>query len=67
MRMNLFPAPRLGPILTPCIGVCTIDAQGLCEGCARTLDEIAGWGSFDDARRRLLMDEVLPAREQARG
>ena len=67
MRMNFFPPPKLGPILTPCIGVCTMDANGLCEGCARTLDEIAGWGGFDDEKRRQLMDDVLPAREAARG
>lgn len=41
--------------------------DGLCEGCARTLDEIARWGSFDDEHRRVLMDDVLPAREAARG
>ena len=67
MRMNLFPAPKLGPIQSPCIGVCTMDIDGLCEGCARTLDEIACWSSFDDERRRVLMDDVLPARELARG
>lgn len=65
--MNLFPPPKPRPIVTPCIGVCTMAADGLCEGCARTLDEIACWGSLDDERRRVLMDEVLPAREAARG
>ena len=29
---------------SPCISVCRMDAAtGLCEGCFRTLDEIAGW------------------------
>jgi predicted Fe-S protein YdhL (DUF1289 family) len=27
-------------------------ATGLCEGCFRTLDEIAAWGSLDEAGRR---------------
>ena len=40
---------------SPCIGTCRIDANGLCAGCARTLDEIARWGGMDiDARRRVL-------------
>lgn len=64
---NLFPPPKLPPPLTPCIGICTMGADGLCDGCARTLDEIAGWGRYSDAQRRALMDEVLPAREAARG
>jgi predicted Fe-S protein YdhL (DUF1289 family) len=29
---------------SPCIGVCRIDGKtGWCEGCWRTLDEIADW------------------------
>ena len=35
---------------SPCIHVCTIDApSGLCVGCWRTLDEIAGWAQLGDA------------------
>ena len=52
-------------ILTPCIGVCELRDDGLCAGCFRTGDEIAGWSSFDDATRQRLMDDVLPAREAA--
>lgn len=39
------------PILTPCIGICSLDAQGFCEGCFRTGDEIARWAAIDDAAR----------------
>jgi predicted Fe-S protein YdhL (DUF1289 family) len=44
---------RNGPVPSPCISVCRIDpASGLCEGCLRSLDEIAGWSTYgDDARR----------------
>ena len=38
---------------SPCISVCRIDADtGFCEGCLRTIEEIAGWGARDDASRR---------------
>jgi predicted Fe-S protein YdhL (DUF1289 family) len=52
-------------IETPCIKVCEIDpASGLCRGCARTLDEIARWGTMSDTeRRRVMMD--LAARRSA--
>jgi hypothetical protein len=50
-------------VLTPCIGVCTLDPSGHCDGCFRTGDEIARWLSMSDAERLHLMDEVLPARE----
>jgi predicted Fe-S protein YdhL (DUF1289 family) len=43
--------------------VCRMNAaSGLCEGCLRTIDEIAAWGSLDDAARR----EVLARLGQRR-
>ena len=41
------------PVPSPCINVCRIDAAtGLCEGCRRTLDEIAAWSRLSDADKR---------------
>jgi len=50
------------PILTPCIGICTLDARGLCEGCRRTGEEIARWMYMSDAERQHLIQDVLPSR-----
>lgn len=55
------------PVLTPCIGVCTLDPAGYCDGCLRTGNEIAGWMSMNDAQRLHMMDVVLPAREALQG
>ncbi|HEY1145049.1 MAG TPA: DUF1289 domain-containing protein [Allosphingosinicella sp.] len=47
---------------TPCIRVCSLDPfTGLCTGCGRTTDEIAGWMRFSDEERETIM-ESLPAR-----
>jgi predicted Fe-S protein YdhL (DUF1289 family) len=51
-------------IATPCIGVCVIERSGFCQGCARTLDEIAGW-SFLSGGDRLATMEQLAARKAA--
>ena len=38
---------------SPCISVCRMDeASGLCEGCMRTLDEIAAWAMMDNRGKR---------------
>ena len=43
-------------IESPCIQICSIDdATGLCTGCGRTLDEIAGWAAFSPETRRAVM------------
>lgn len=40
---------------SPCIGVCTVDDDGVCMGCERTLDEIARWSQMSpDDKRRVL-------------
>ncbi|WP_139826345.1 DUF1289 domain-containing protein [Derxia lacustris] len=47
---------------SPCRAVCRIDAaSGLCEGCLRTLDEIAGWSALSPAAKRALWAQ-LPLR-----
>lgn len=53
-------------IQSPCVKICTLDTQaGVCRGCGRTLDEIAGWVRMSVAERKRVMDE-LPARLAAR-
>lgn len=54
-------------VLSPCIGVCRLDVQGLCEGCHRTGQEIARWVHMGDDERLHLMEVVLPEREASRG
>ena len=58
-------APIAGiPVASPCNSVCTIDrSSGLCAGCFRTLDEIAGWSAMDDDEKRAVIAS-LPARRE---
>ena len=60
---------------SPCTGICTLDPDsGFCDGCMRTIDEIAAWGALDPATRRAILDRlpqrwsqvVAPAQEQPR-
>jgi uncharacterized protein len=52
-------------ILSPCIGVCELNAEQLCVGCLRTSAEIGAWSAMSDAQRHYVMDVLLPQREQA--
>ncbi len=54
-------------VLSPCIGICTIEDDGLCAGCHRTGTEIAQWLTMNDDARLRMMDEVLPQRAAHRG
>lgn len=54
------------PVPSPCISVCRMDAvTGLCEGCFRTLDEIAGWGMSSDEEKRAVWALLVERAGQA--
>lgn len=61
MTRQLRRDPR--PVIeTPCVRLCVIDPETrLCEGCRRSLDEIAAWGRMTPEQRRAIMD-ALPGR-----
>ncbi|MEE4329818.1 MAG: DUF1289 domain-containing protein [Wenzhouxiangella sp.] len=54
-------AAELPEVASPCIGTCTLGSDGLCVGCFRSGEEIAGWLGFSPLKRRAIMDE-LPQR-----
>jgi predicted Fe-S protein YdhL (DUF1289 family) len=44
---------------SPCIKICVIDpASKLCEGCGRTLAEIAQWGRMSEPERLAVMAQL---------
>lgn len=44
---------------SPCQSVCRMDPDtGWCEGCLRTLDEIAAWSRLGDEDRRGVWREI---------
>lgn len=52
---------------SPCINVCTIDpGTGWCQGCYRSLDEIAGWPQYSSDEKRAVL-ACLPARRSMQG
>ncbi len=55
-----------GFVPSPCISVCRMDgATGFCEGCFRTLDEIASWGMASDDEKRAVWSLLVERARQA--
>ena len=51
---------------SPCINVCVMNAaSGLCDGCLRTLDEIAAWSCASDEQKRGIWQLIAQRRELA--
>ena len=61
----MLPTPPPGhddapaPVRSPCVSICRIEVStGFCEGCFRTIDEIADWSTMTDQRRRAVWTEL---------
>lgn len=56
----MMEVPRApGPVPSPCIGVCRMDPHtGLCEGCLRTIEEIAHWSSGSETWKRTVWEQI---------
>lgn len=50
------------PVKSPCISVCVLDVDDVCEGCYRTAAEITEWTVLDEVGKR----EVLRLSRQRR-
>jgi len=65
--MGFFISSYNRPMITPCISVCTLRQDGLCEGCLRTADEITQWSAMSEEARQRVLYETLPQRRAAEG
>jgi predicted Fe-S protein YdhL (DUF1289 family) len=56
--------PQADEVASPCINVCRMSPDtGLCEGCLRTLAEIAAWSAMSADEKRGVLAR-LPSRRQ---
>jgi predicted Fe-S protein YdhL (DUF1289 family) len=61
------PIADSASVASPCNSVCIVDpVSGLCGGCFRTLQEIAGWIDFSNAEKRSVI-AALDARRETFG
>jgi len=53
------PMTEFSPVQSPCVSICTMDSNtGWCEGCLRTIDEIAQWSGMSDPQKRMVWQQL---------
>ncbi len=45
--------------ISPCIDICRMDGEGLCEGCRRTIEEIGAWSQMTAGARLGVWRELV--------
>ena len=64
------PDPRCslgsdGGVSSPCVNVCRMNAAtGLCEGCLRSIGEIASWSQMDAQDKRAVWQRIALRRAE---
>jgi predicted Fe-S protein YdhL (DUF1289 family) len=57
----------MSAVSSPCIRICVIDpVSKLCEGCGRTLQEIAHWSRLSETERLAIMARLEERRNRQR-
>ncbi|WP_165778838.1 DUF1289 domain-containing protein [Leptospira perolatii] len=55
-------------VRSPCTKLCRLDPEsGFCEGCYRTLQEIAMWTAFSEEERKRIRAELIVRKEKISG
>ncbi len=44
---------------SPCKGICTTTFDPVCQGCGRTVDEVANWVIMDEEEQQAVWDRVI--------
>ena len=52
---------------SPCTRLCTLDREGFCIGCYRSIDEITRWSSMSVEERRRVLEAVEQRRRAQDG
>ena len=61
MSANAVSQP--GEVASPCLNVCRMNPDtALCEGCYRTLDEIAAWSGMSPEEKRAVLARLAARR-----
>ncbi|MBI5926608.1 MAG: DUF1289 domain-containing protein [Aquabacterium sp.] len=52
------------PVASPCVRLCTLNAQDVCVGCGRTLADITGWTKMSEAEKQACVAQARATLQQ---
>ena len=42
-------------VKSPCVKICKVTLNNLCDGCFRTIEEISNWSSYSDIEKEIII------------
>ena len=52
-------SPSGSAVPSPCVDICRLDSDFVCEGCDRTIDEILKWPEYTDQQKHAVLDRLF--------
>ena len=50
---------------SPCVSICVLDDEDICQGCFRTAAEITDWFMETPERKREIVDKAIARRKES--
>jgi predicted Fe-S protein YdhL (DUF1289 family) len=50
---------------SPCISICALSEDDICQGCFRSADEITDWFMASDEEKRAILERSAKRREES--
>jgi len=47
---------------SPCVNVCKLDSDFVCEGCGRTIQEVLKWPEYTDEQKQAVLDRLFDSK-----
>ena len=54
-------------IQSPCIKHCSVNIDGVCNGCLRTRQEITDWRNYSDEQKREVLEAIKEREKRVNG
>jgi len=65
-KLELVAGGGVDDVASPCINVCKMDERSsFCEGCFRTIDEIACWSGYTREEKLAVLAKLEPRKRAA--
>ena len=56
-------SPSGDSVESPCVSICKLDSDFICEGCGRTIEEVLKWPEYTDKQKQAVLDRLFGAKE----
>jgi len=59
MANETVESPIGASVDSPCVDICKLDSDFVCEGCGRTIEEVLKWPEYTDQQKLAVLNRLF--------